>query len=321
MGWISGIVNLWADLTNSQWVSFRDAQGSPIAKLIVLPNSDELMNKTEALEHLGLAASRLAGLAANQLITKYDMDYARRPTAWRPIYPYCIQTDPTVYYNVLLNKVFIRNNCGRGYNGTSVTYTVAANVYSSIISQEDADGQAINLANTNGQAYANSYGSCTVPAFFSVAMSASAVKNDCGAGKTGSIVQTQVVGGTFNSDISQADADNKALTWLNGCKQDNANAQGTCAVTATISFPEGISPNGDGYNDTLKLVNLQFYPDNHVYVYTRAGSLVYDAASYHNAEWNGRLYNTGGFVPSGSYYYILNINGNFVRQTNLTVAY
>jgi gliding motility-associated-like protein len=321
MGWISGIVNLWADLTNSQWVSFRDAQGSPIAKLVVLPNSDALMNKTEALDHLGLNAAALSGLAANQLITKYDMDTAKRATAWRPVYPYCVQTDPPVYYNVLLNKVFIRDNCGRSYNGTSVTYTVAANVYSSLISQEDADGQALSLANTNGQAYANSNGSCTIPAFFSSYMAVTAVKNDCGAGQTGSNVETQAVGRMFNSDISQSDANNKALAYLNGCKQANANAQGTCSVIPQVSYPEGMSPNGDGINDTLRLINLEYYPDNHVYVYSRAGSLVYDAAGYHNAVWNGRWNNTGGLVPTGSYYYIVYINGNFIRQTNLTVLY
>lgn len=321
MGWISGMVNLWADLTSNQWVSFRDAQGSPIAKLVVLPNSDELMNKTEALQHLGLNASLLSGLAANQLITKYDLDTSKRATAWRPIYPYCVQTDPAIYYNVLLNKVFIRNNCGRSLNGTSVTYSVAANVYSSIISQEDADGQAISVANANGQAYANSIGSCTVPAFYSSFMSASAAKNDCGAGKKGSIVETQAIGGMFNSDISQADADYKALTYLNANKQANANAQGTCIVAPTIFYPEGISPNGDGVNDTLYLPNLSYYPNNHLYVYTRAGSLVYDAASYHNAVWNGQWNNTGGLVPAGSYYYTVYINGNLIRQTNLTVLY
>lgn len=67
----------------------------------------------------------------------------------------------TVYSNTVKSGTFVRNNCGTGSTGSSVTYTVAAGTYTSTISQADADAKAQNDVNTNGQAYANANGSCT----------------------------------------------------------------------------------------------------------------------------------------------------------------
>jgi YD repeat-containing protein len=65
-----------------------------------------------------------------------------------------------VWYNVAESGSFTRNNCSAGYAGTTVTYTVNANAYSSTISQADANQKAINDVNTNGQTYANTNGVC-----------------------------------------------------------------------------------------------------------------------------------------------------------------
>ncbi|MDR1120894.1 MAG: DUF5977 domain-containing protein [Dysgonamonadaceae bacterium] len=69
---------------------------------------------------------------------------------------------PTVYWNVAKSGTFTRNNCGGGYSGTAVTYTVPAHTYSSTVSQADANAQAQADVNANGQAYANQNGSCTL---------------------------------------------------------------------------------------------------------------------------------------------------------------
>jgi len=65
------------------------------------------------------------------------------------------------YFNVARSQTFTRNNCGAGFTPGTVTYTVPANRYSSTVSQADADQQAINDINANGQNYANANGSCT----------------------------------------------------------------------------------------------------------------------------------------------------------------
>jgi hypothetical protein len=67
-----------------------------------------------------------------------------------------------VYDSVAKSGTFTRNNCGSGYNGTSVTYTVPAGAYSSTVSQAAADALAQADVNANGQAFANQNGSCTL---------------------------------------------------------------------------------------------------------------------------------------------------------------
>jgi YD repeat-containing protein len=66
----------------------------------------------------------------------------------------------TLFYNTAQSVSFARNNCGVGYVGSSVTYTVPANTYSSSESQVDANSKAIADANANGQANANTNGIC-----------------------------------------------------------------------------------------------------------------------------------------------------------------
>ncbi|ASW74066.1 hypothetical protein CJF12_07000 [Chryseobacterium piperi] len=69
---------------------------------------------------------------------------------------------PLRYYNSERSKTFVKN-CGNNATGTSFTYVVHANKYVSMISQQDADSQAINDINVNGQNAANSdpNGTCT----------------------------------------------------------------------------------------------------------------------------------------------------------------
>ena len=61
----------------------------------------------------------------------------------------------TLYKNVHRSEPFTKEGCEEGYIGTTVNYEVAAGVYSSIISQADADAQATVEIEANGQAYAN----------------------------------------------------------------------------------------------------------------------------------------------------------------------
>jgi hypothetical protein len=75
--------------------------------------------------------------------------------------------DCNTYYNVGQSGNFTRNNCGSGYTGSQVTYTVPAGTYSSTVSQTDANTQAQNDVSANGQAYANANGTC-IPASVNV---------------------------------------------------------------------------------------------------------------------------------------------------------
>lgn len=72
----------------------------------------------------------------------------------------CGAANPTTYENNLLTTPFTRTNCGTGYMGSTVSYVVLPATYSSTISQQDADQQAINATAANGQNYANANGTC-----------------------------------------------------------------------------------------------------------------------------------------------------------------
>lgn len=74
-----------------------------------------------------------------------------------------------------------------------------------------------------------------------------------------------------------------------------------------LNFPEFISPNGDGSNDTWTLGDLTGFPDNELTIMNRWGDALYHAKPYNN-EWNGQS-NVG--IPSmsqgvtdGTYFFI-----------------
>lgn len=73
----------------------------------------------------------------------------------------CTPTPPVVYTSVSKSGTYTRNNCGSGYKGSQVQYTVPSGKYSSSVSQGDADGQAQGDVNANGQTYANQRGTCS----------------------------------------------------------------------------------------------------------------------------------------------------------------
>jgi hypothetical protein len=71
------------------------------------------------------------------------------------------QENCAIYYNVEKSDSFTRDNCGTGYEGSSVAYIIPAGTYISTVSQNIADSLAQYDVDTNGQAYANANGTCT----------------------------------------------------------------------------------------------------------------------------------------------------------------
>lgn len=67
-----------------------------------------------------------------------------------------------LFYNKAISSTFIRNDCPSNSVGSQVTYIVPAGKYTSAISQDDANEQAAEDVNLNGQAYANRTGTCTM---------------------------------------------------------------------------------------------------------------------------------------------------------------
>ncbi|MCW1149218.1 gliding motility-associated C-terminal domain-containing protein [Flavobacterium lacisediminis] len=68
----------------------------------------------------------------------------------------------------------------------------------------------------------------------------------------------------------------------------------------TCAIPKGISPNGDGLNDTW---DLSSYNIQKVEIFNRYGTKVYSKSSYEN-EWYGQSDN-GNELPDGTYYFVI----------------
>ena len=85
---------------------------------------------------------------------------------WQPIYGslsiYGIFRAPvSIYHSAAISNTYLKNNCGNGYVGSAVVYSVAYDKYQSLTSQYDADHKAVMDMLNFGQTYANSNGSCT----------------------------------------------------------------------------------------------------------------------------------------------------------------
>lgn len=74
-----------------------------------------------------------------------------------------------------------------------------------------------------------------------------------------------------------------------------------------LFIPNVITPNGDGFNDTWYIRDLERYPDNAVRIVNRWGDEVFEQKPYQN-NWAGTW--KGENLPGATYYYVLKITFN-----------
>ena len=67
-------------------------------------------------------------------------------------------------------------------------------------------------------------------------------------------------------------------------------------------IPQGISPNGDGFNDSFEVSWLQA---TNIKIFNRYGTEVYELSNYRN-EWTGTT-NDGDELPTGTYFYVIEL--------------
>jgi gliding motility-associated-like protein len=111
------------------------------------------------------------------------------------------------------------------------------------------------------------------------------------------------------------------------CNTANLCDSATVAIDVydPLVIPDGLSPNGDGVNDELIFGGLSNYPQSQLYIYSRAGQLIYQSLDYQN-NWDGKSMqgkmNNQETVPTGVYYYVLKLGGtNRVVKRFIYVAY
>ncbi len=79
-----------------------------------------------------------------------------------------------------------------------------------------------------------------------------------------------------------------------------------------------ISPDGNGLNDTWVIENIDMYEGNHVAIYSRWGTKVFEAKDYQN-DWDGTN-EVGDPLPDGTYYYVIYFDGsNVVHKGAITL--
>ncbi len=123
------------------------------------------------------------------------------------------------YYNAEKKQNFTKNNCTAGTFAYPYTYVVPAKTYISEIAPWDADQKAMDDINTNGQNVANANSVCL---YFNTEKSQTFTKN-CPPGGIASYTYI-VPAKKYSSDISQADADQKASDEISANGQNQANA-------------------------------------------------------------------------------------------------
>jgi len=76
----------------------------------------------------------------------------------------------------------------------------------------------------------------------------------------------------------------------------------------------GITPNGDGYNDFWYIDGISNFTNNTVAVFNRWGDKIWDGIGYNNTtvRWEGQAFN-GRKVPDGTYYYVINLNDKIYK--------
>ena len=79
-------------------------------------------------------------------------------------------------------------------------------------------------------------------------------------------------------------------------------------VDDILFIPNVLTPNGDGFNDSWEIRNISLFPKNSVRILNRWGDQVYSTNNYTN-NWDGSYGN--GLLPAGTYYYILDLGGNW----------
>jgi hypothetical protein len=172
------------------------------------------------------------------IVKKLCYNYAGQPEA-------C-----SVYGNVQKSGNFTRNNCGAGYIGSTVTYTIPANSYYSFTSQSEADTKAQGDVDQNGQAYANNNGTCT-QVWYNTQQSGNFTPTNCTSGYSGLPVTFLVYANTYSSTVSQAAADQLAINAVTAGGQNYANTNGTCSANGSFTMNSGWSKVTSGMSSSV----------------------------------------------------------------------
>jgi gliding motility-associated-like protein len=87
------------------------------------------------------------------------------------------------------------------------------------------------------------------------------------------------------------------------------DGKGDVCDTTELNVSEGLTPNGDGINDTWVVYNLENHPGSIVRVFNANGKEVFYSNNYQN-DWSGNYQGSSEMLPVGSYLYQIDLGGN-----------
>ncbi len=120
--------------------------------------------------------------------------------------------------------------------------------------------------------------------------------SDNGYTSTDGLNQLNLDAGTYSLIVTDA----------NGCTDSTGV---TLIEPIPFEIPNGISPNGDGFNDGLIVRGLEAYPVNKLLVFNRWGNMVYEESNYSNSvPWKGTNQD-GEELAEGTYFVVVEVNG------------
>lgn len=133
------------------------------------------------------------------------------------------------------NVPFNKTNCTNGGVGGTVYYPVPDGKYTSTISLQDANTQALNEANLYGPGNANTHGVCW---WYSDELYTNFYNQNCTGGSIALPYWVGLQRGYKTSNISQQDANNQAWQYA----QQLANTYGECQNTGTQFYYQNTAP-------------------------------------------------------------------------------
>lgn len=109
------------------------------------------------------------------------------------------------------------------------------------------------------------------------------------------------------TEVTNLSQGENIFTWTvdNGvCGSTSDDVIVTVNYNLADAVPTGITPDGDGKNDTWAIPGLSDYTTAKVQVFNRYGNIVFESTGY-DVEWDGT--NEGEELPVASYYYVIDL--------------
>lgn len=94
--------------------------------------------------------------------------------------------------------------------------------------------------------------------------------------------------------------------------------EGLACDEVTIQIPNGISPNGDGFNDAWYLPWLNGMTDYSIVISNRWGQVIFQTNDY-STPWDGTY--LGNSLPAADYFYVIKLSDNTIYEGVISIKY